>query len=293
MTSIGKITAGRDDIRLDDCGLHLPENMGLEDWQRVGERLRDTQQSLMWWVGDWLRFGERKHGVTYADAAALTGYKEQSLRSAVWLSGQFDVLMRINKLTWHHHRHAAALPPAKRTDALQRAVDEGLSTRALKALVDEIKRDLRTPAPIQKSPDDTPAAPPAEPIVSEPAEKDVQPAPEPAPDSHGHRKLTYDALADTADGLREDLDEAKTKIKALKAERDDYKVKWQEAISDDDLGRKLGNAQRQRDTAKGRLAELQSKNAVQLRRINAQEAELKKLRAERDQLTRLLLPAPS
>ncbi|MFP4274650.1 MAG: hypothetical protein ACLFRU_06435, partial [Paracoccaceae bacterium] len=76
---VGEITAGQGDVRLEAAALHLPENMPLEDWRRVGERLRDTQQSLMWWVGDWLRFGERKHGVTYAEASELTGYKEGSL----------------------------------------------------------------------------------------------------------------------------------------------------------------------------------------------------------------------
>lgn len=44
---LGEITAGRDDIRLDAVALHLPENMPVEDWRCVGERLRDTQQSLM------------------------------------------------------------------------------------------------------------------------------------------------------------------------------------------------------------------------------------------------------
>jgi hypothetical protein len=109
------------------------------------------------------------------------------------------------------------------------------------------------------------------------------PEPEPEPDPYGYARLTEAALLDTANGLRADLDDTKAKLRAANAERDDYKAKWQEATTEGDMGRKLGNAQRQRDTAKGRLAEEQAKNARQQRRINAQDAEIKKLR---DQLER-------
>ncbi len=219
---VGEITVGRDDVGLDAVGLHLPENMPLADWRRMGERLRDTQQSLMWWVGDWLRFGERKHGVTYADAAELTGYKEGSLRTAVWMAGQFDLSMRIDKLTWHHHRHAASLSPAKRSEALQRAVDEDLSTRQFKALVSEMnqtkppKPEPKPSEPTQQTPQASPepsAAPVAAPVAA-PA-PDVQP--QPAPDPYAEERKGLDSF--TREGLEDELIEARIALKDEKAKR--------------------------------------------------------------------------
>lgn len=236
---VGEITVGRDDVGLDAVGLHLPENMPLEDWRRIGERLRDTQQSLMWWVGDWLRFGERRHGVTYADAAELTGYKEQSLRTAVWLSGQFDVSMRINKLTWNHHRHAASLPPTKRADALQRAADEGLSTRAFKALVSDMKQadapapktDVQPNQPAPKPPQTGPEASTATEVAPAPEAAQL---PEPIPDPYGYAKLTKWAVLDLANGLRADLDEKKAKLKKVERDNRYLKERLKEHTSDKD-----------------------------------------------------------
>ncbi|MFP4239812.1 MAG: ParB N-terminal domain-containing protein [Rhodosalinus sp.] len=107
-----------------------------------------------------------------------------------------------------------------------------------------------------------------------------EPEPEPPADPYGYAKLTEAALLDTANGLRADLDEARAKMKALKQERDTLKARLDEALAADDMGRALGNAQRQRDTMKGRLDELQARNAVLQRRINKQDAEIKKLRKQ-------------
>lgn len=243
---VGEITVGRDDVRLEASGLHLPENMPLEDWRRVGERLRDTQQSLMWWVGDWLRFGEHKHGVTYAEAAELTGYKEQSLRTAVWLSGQFDVSMRINKLTWNHHRHAASLPPDKRSEALQRAADEGLSTRALKALISDMKQaDAPAPKTDVQPNQSAPKPPQTGPEASTATE--VAPAPEaaqrPEPEPEDpvkaklraqFRRLTPEAQEEDWIGLRLDLNDEKAKRKKAEREKRYLKERLKEHTSDKD-----------------------------------------------------------
>lgn len=109
--------------------------------------------------------------------------------------------------------------------------------------------------------------------------EDAAPEPEPAPDPYGYSKLTEAALLDTANGLRVDLDEAKAALKKAKAERDDFKARWQEATAEE-MGRALGNAQRARDTAKGRLGEEQAKNARQGKRIKLLEAEVAKLRKQ-------------
>jgi len=105
-------------------------------------------------------------------------------------------------------------------------------------------------------------------------------APAPQPDPYGYAKLTEEALLETANGLRADLDEEKDRRKTAEAERDDVKARLDEALAGDDMGRALGKAQKQRDTAKHRLGEEQAKNARQQRRIDKLTAEVKQLRAK-------------
>ena len=91
-------------------------------------------------------------------------------------------------------------------------------------------------------------------------------------------RYTHEGLEDALIEVRIALADEKAKRKVAEAERNDFKAKWQEVTGESDMGRALGNAQRQRDTAKGRLAEEQAKNARQQRRINILDAEIKKLR---------------
>ena len=109
---------------------------------------------------------------------------------------------------------------------------------------------------------------------------EVEPAPEADPQAAARkalRKLTRDALEEEVLGLHAALAEEKTRRKTAETERDDFKAKFKEATSESDLGRSLGLALRQRDTAKGRLGEELVKNARQGRRISILEAEIKKL----------------
>lgn len=277
---VGEIAAGRGDVRLEASGLHLPDNMPLEDWRRMGERLRDTQQSLMWWVGDWLRFGERKHGVTYAEAAELTGYKEGSLRTAVWMAGQFDLSMRIDKLTWHHHRHAASLSPAQRADALQRAADEGLSTHAFKALVSDMKQaDAPAPKtdvqPNQSAPKPRQTGPEASTATEVAPAPEAAQLPEPIPDPYGYAKLTEWAVLDLANGLRADLDEKKAKLKKVERDNRHLKERLKEHTSDKD------------ETIRRQAAKIQHKHSEVERANQKFAAEKRKTYALRKELEEL------
>jgi hypothetical protein len=60
--------------RLTQTGLLLPANLPFERWQSVLETLRGTEFSVMWWLGDCLRYGERAYGEKYAQALDATDY---------------------------------------------------------------------------------------------------------------------------------------------------------------------------------------------------------------------------
>lgn len=123
------------DVVWSPTGLALPDGMPFEDWQRLGDTLQAMERSVMWWIGDWLRFGERRYGETYTQAVDATGYKTETVRLAKWVAEQYpESVTRVTDLTWTHHREAAALPPAERAAVLERAAAEKLTTREVKAL---------------------------------------------------------------------------------------------------------------------------------------------------------------
>jgi hypothetical protein len=103
--------------------------------------------------------------------------------------------------------------------------------------------------------------------------------PEEAKERRALAKLTTDALIDEVLGLRAALAEAKAKAKAQKAEIEQMKEDLA-AFKQDDIGRALGNAQRQARAAEGQMKEYQAIAVRADRRAKALEAENKKLRAE-------------
>lgn len=141
-TDSGEIVSS---IAWDSVALHIPEGTSFDDWQLLGKKLQQMEKSVMWWIGDWLRFGERKYGETYKQAIEATGYAEGTLRNAKYVAEKFsDLSLRSDSLSWNHHREAASLRPADRAEVLTRAASEGLSTRETKALAKQEKNRVGT-----------------------------------------------------------------------------------------------------------------------------------------------------
>lgn len=138
-TETGEIVS---EVGWSSVALDMPEGMTFEEWQALGGTLQQMERSVMWWIGDWLRFGERKYGETYAQAVEETDYAEGTLRDAKWVAERYEVSARADNLSWRHHREAAALPPAERAEVLARAAREGLSTREVKALARQEKNRI-------------------------------------------------------------------------------------------------------------------------------------------------------
>lgn len=134
--------------RVTQVGLELPEGLSFADWQGIGESLKGVERSLMWWIGDWLRYGESRYGETYAQALDATEISYQSLADAKWVAGKYEFSDRSENLTWTHHRVAAAIDDRdSRATLLEDAAREGLSVRELKARVSQKKAAARIMAP--------------------------------------------------------------------------------------------------------------------------------------------------
>jgi hypothetical protein len=118
-------------------GLELPNDLTFDQWTAIGSVLQGAQRSMMWWIGDWLHFGERKWGEMYADAVEQTGRQEQTLMNAKWVAGRMPISRRREKLSWGHHAAVAgAEGESEQDELLALAESDGLN-------VNELRREVR------------------------------------------------------------------------------------------------------------------------------------------------------
>jgi hypothetical protein len=105
----------------------IPPDLSFDEWAEMGSTLVTIAQAAMWWVGDWLRYGEFTYGDKYLQAVEATGYAASTLKNAQWVADRFPPEERDERLTHSHYVKAAGLEKSVRTDLLRRAADEGMS----------------------------------------------------------------------------------------------------------------------------------------------------------------------
>ncbi len=85
-------------------GLQLPPDLPMSEWIRCGQILSYIEDGVKWWRGDWLNFGERKYGETYAQAMDETGMEYDTLRQERYVAERVETGYRKPDLSWTHHR---------------------------------------------------------------------------------------------------------------------------------------------------------------------------------------------
>lgn len=129
-------------------GLDLPDGLDFEEWEAVGGVLCAIEGSVMWWLGDWWRYGERAYGEA-ASAAAPTGYSAETCRKAAWVADKFpESVLRRTDLSFKHHQTVAALDPPERDALLGEAVAERWSVAQLTDAVKHRKQRAKEQAEI-------------------------------------------------------------------------------------------------------------------------------------------------
>lgn len=140
--------------RTSAVALDLPDGLTFDEWRGIGETLKGVEKSLMWWIGDWLCFGERRYGETYSQAIDATEKSYSALSTAKSVAARFEVCRRRQNLSFAHHAEVAALPPEAADRLLKLAEDEGWSHKDLRAKVGHAKRlakAISDPKPLEDS----------------------------------------------------------------------------------------------------------------------------------------------
>jgi hypothetical protein len=91
-------------VTITETGLQFGDSTTYSQWEAVGSTLYRMEKSVMWWIGDWVRFGEAKWGEKYKQAIGEAGYSYQTLRNASWISGEFDLSKRLDNIPWASHQ---------------------------------------------------------------------------------------------------------------------------------------------------------------------------------------------
>jgi hypothetical protein len=116
-----------------------PGEMSAHQWAVVGQKLGAISRACQWWIGDWLRFGNRKWGEKYVQAARHTGYDITSLRNMAWVASQFDLSLRRSDLTWSHHVLLAPFEQEQKRYWLAEAAARGLTVADLRIALRSVR----------------------------------------------------------------------------------------------------------------------------------------------------------
>lgn len=131
-----------DKVQFTRVGLVFTGDLRFDEWQILGQSLKDFEHAVHWWIGDWLNYGERKWGEMYTQATEETGYKEKTLRNDKWVAGRFELSCRQDNLSFQHHAEVAGLPQETALELLERAENEGMSTGELRVEAQRAKRAI-------------------------------------------------------------------------------------------------------------------------------------------------------
>ena len=110
-----------------------------DQYRQLFAQLRHMEGAIHWLIGDGLVQVERKWGGRYEEAVTETGFEYQTCRVAKYVAGRIDLLRRLNKLSFEHHRAVAKFEPDEQDELLSTAEACKWSVKDLRAHIRERK----------------------------------------------------------------------------------------------------------------------------------------------------------
>lgn len=122
--------------QLTKVGWSIPKNISQDEWLACGAALCQIETGVQWWIGDWWIIGENRQWGEGEETAEKFGWNYDTVRTYGSVARAFQLSIRIDNLTFRHHRLAMAeSDQRKRLVWLRRAEKEGWSTNQLKAAI--------------------------------------------------------------------------------------------------------------------------------------------------------------
>lgn len=118
--------------KLTPKGAIFEKDITFDQWQNIGGTLRYLEKSVLFWIGDWINFGEKAYGEKYAQAIESTGYEQGTLQNAAWVASNVEISRRREDLPFSHHQEIASLEPKKQDELLEMASSEKMTRQELR-----------------------------------------------------------------------------------------------------------------------------------------------------------------
>lgn len=110
-----------------------PSDLSFETWCSIVERLLPASQALQWWAGDLLLYGAHHYRGALLEVVKLTGLSRDTILDYVRIAR--EVKYRRADVSYSHHRVVATLSPEDQRKWLDKAAEQKLSVKDLKALI--------------------------------------------------------------------------------------------------------------------------------------------------------------
>ncbi|MEU6381090.1 LmbU family transcriptional regulator [Streptomyces sp. NPDC046909] len=122
--------------KVQKSGMIFPENLSERAWEQIGSSLRELVNSSVWWLADWVNYGESTYGWRrYKEAIERTGLDYQTLRNYAWVGRRFEHHRRRDGLSFAHHAEVARLSPPEQDYWLRKAEQQKWSRNELRRTV--------------------------------------------------------------------------------------------------------------------------------------------------------------
>ena len=142
--------------------LSVGEDISFATYERLGTYLGLMNRASVWWIGDWLLYGEGRYEDRWPQALAATGLTEETLRMRMAVCEAVPPERRFAGLGFSLHHAVHRLPPGEQLRWLRKAEKQGWGLGALKAAMADANREPTEP---MFDGDDPPPRPRAEDVL--------------------------------------------------------------------------------------------------------------------------------
>jgi hypothetical protein len=120
-----------------------------EEWEKALDRLKAERErtekkldSLLWWISDFLNYGEGEYRERMSQALSATDYKKGTLQTVQWIGGSIQGDLRGMTSFWKTQPAAGLKDESKKRTVLEKAREEDLSYREIQEEVEGVKKGI-------------------------------------------------------------------------------------------------------------------------------------------------------
>lgn len=127
---------------LTETALEVNGRPSFDEYQAAGEFINRAHRASGFWMGDWLRYGEKREDwrERLSQAHGHTGLSEKTLKNVRAVAGSVDKARRRDGVEFGVHAEVAALEPDEQSEWLTKAEENGWTVRELRLEIRAAKR---------------------------------------------------------------------------------------------------------------------------------------------------------